>query len=103
MKTIAPNVARGAEFLDEKLGPEWHEQINLRTLDLGSTCNCVVGQLFRQGRRDFAAYGRGTYKLGVKDERRLGFMTWGRQRYDSLTDSWKALIQQRRKERRVRG
>jgi hypothetical protein len=99
--TIPANVERGAEFLDEKL-PGWEEKINLRTLDLGSTCKCVVGQLYKEGPRDHAAYDRGLDVLGIPDgmTARLGFNTWGRQTFTRLTESWKDLIRQRRRRAR---
>ena len=40
------NVARGAALLDQKR-PGWAQQINISTLNLGSPCLCVLGQLYR--------------------------------------------------------
>jgi hypothetical protein len=40
------NVNRGVELLDQKLGPDWVHLIDLESLDLASSCRCVVGQLF---------------------------------------------------------
>jgi hypothetical protein len=99
---IAANVERGAEFLDAH-HPGWDEQINLRTLDVSSTCGCVLGQLYKKKRGDNGAYHRGLDALGLTDGQatRLGFNVWGRQRFSRLTDSWKALIRQRRKARRA--
>jgi hypothetical protein len=98
---IAPNVKRGAELLDEKFGgPEWDEKIDLRKLDLGSTCNCVVGQLAAgRGVRKHSRYTVGLDRLAIRYPHRYGFTVAGRQRFDRLTTSWKALIRQRRKER----
>lgn len=43
--TIRARVARGVALLDEKL-PGWAQQIDLDRLDLGNTCNCILGQGF---------------------------------------------------------
>lgn len=38
-------IEAGAKLLDEKR-PEWVDLIDLSDLDLGDTCNCVIGQVF---------------------------------------------------------
>src|SRR5712672_2645116 len=40
----AKRVLRGARLLDEKL-PGWFVEIDVENLNLGSACNCVLGQL----------------------------------------------------------
>jgi hypothetical protein len=45
--TIEVRVARGAALLDEKL-PGWADHIELDRLRLTSSCNCVLGQAFRE-------------------------------------------------------
>lgn len=40
-----PRVDKGFKLLDERLGPEWVEKIDLRTLALQSNCSCVLAQL----------------------------------------------------------
>lgn len=42
---ITERVAQGAALLDEKL-PGWHERIDVGRLDLGDTCDCILGQEF---------------------------------------------------------
>lgn len=44
MPTAHELVARGAELLDEKL-PGWADQIDLDSLNMAVSCNCVLGQL----------------------------------------------------------
>ena len=70
MTTIAERVAAGAAFLDEH-EPGWADRVNLKRLYIGSTCNCMLGQL------------RGEYLPGVRwmrkmapgvDQVDLGFM-----------------------------
>ena len=97
--TLPKNVERGAELLDREL-PGWDERIDLDRLDLGSTCDCIVGQLnpahahFKHHR-----YSKGIEALGVETRpSRFGFNTWGQQRFASLTAAWKRLIESRRKE-----
>ena len=53
MTTIAERVAAGAAFLDEH-EPGWADRVNLKRLYIGSTCNCMLGQL------------RGEYLPGVR-------------------------------------
>lgn len=43
--TIAQRVEAGAAWLDEHK-PGWWHTINLDTLDIGSSCNCVLGQTY---------------------------------------------------------
>jgi len=38
-------IAKGASLLDEKW-PGWENVISLDTLDIGSSCDCVIGQLY---------------------------------------------------------
>jgi hypothetical protein len=44
-ETAADNVRRGAELLD-RVQPGWADRIDLDRLDLGSDCECVLGQLY---------------------------------------------------------
>lgn len=44
MNDITERVQRGAALLDEKR-PGWWREIDLGRLDIGSSCNCVGGQL----------------------------------------------------------
>lgn len=99
---IAPNVMRGAEFLDDAYGPEWDKEINLRYLDLGDTCQCVVGQLTRHepGLKKHERYWHGLEVLDITSPSRLGFVTAGRQTFARLTESWTRLIAARREARR---
>lgn len=43
--TVAERVAAGAALLDEKM-PGWHARIRLPELNLGSECQCVLGQVY---------------------------------------------------------
>lgn len=98
MTKIPGNVLRGAAFLDEHL-PGWDKKIKLDMLDLGNSCNCVLGQQ-SCARVTYKRYGIVSKRLGIKpwgrESSRLGFTTWGRQSYSQLTAGWKALIAGRR-------
>lgn len=39
-----PRVDKGCKLLDERLGPEWVEKIDLDQLNLQSNCDCILGQ-----------------------------------------------------------
>lgn len=83
---IPANAVRGAALLDERL-PGWRAEIDVDRLDLGNTCNCVLGELF-------GSYDRGLKMLGLYDSQAgaLGFFKRGRQTWSSLTAGWRALI-----------
>ena len=44
MATMTERVAAGAAWLDENQ-PGWWQRIDLATLDLASSCRCILGQL----------------------------------------------------------
>ena len=39
-------IEAGAKLLDEKFGPAWLRKQDLKKLDVGHACNCVVGQTY---------------------------------------------------------
>lgn len=43
--TIQDQVLRGAAFLDQTK-PEWYTLVDIDTLEMGSSANCVAGQVF---------------------------------------------------------
>ena len=85
--TIAVRVARGAALLDAKR-PGWEHEIDLRRLDLGSWCDCVVGQLFGDYSDGLGALG--IHYWGISH----GFSS-GSGMYAGLTRAWKRLIRER--------
>lgn len=98
MSKIPGNVIRGAEFLDENL-PGWDKKIDVARLNIGSSCNCVLGQLSKRG-ETYTRYVNVAKRLGLdpfgSEVMKLGFMTWGRQTSEGLTQGWKRLIEKRR-------
>lgn len=118
-------VAAGAKYLDKKL-EGWEYDINLRTLDLGDGCHCVLGQLATdivpksRWLERVRKYGKGhlpqffqvraTLRLSDKRTRTLGFVNTHRTfndftleqhddgiSYPALTQAWKRLINKRLK------
>jgi hypothetical protein len=96
---------RGARVLD-RIYPGWHLRINEAQLDIASTQNCVLGQLFREeGRRQDGSFMPGfSYAYDLIDDRnvypnsvfgRLGFMPErtdpmpGRESCYLLTVAWR--------------
>lgn len=111
MTTLAEQAAaRGAAFLDQK-HPGWWDRINVGSLSIASTCQCVVGQLYAGRATDYGydmdddAYVMGLLDLfgeDIADEMAVyhGFDAWGRlddhYGYGELTDAWRAEITRRR-------
>jgi hypothetical protein len=93
-----PSVVRGARYLDEIL-PGWADTIDLDTLDLGSICDCVLGQLAVDivPNLVFRSYYEARSHLGIGADQAfsLGFTTLGD--FAHLTRAWRDLIIKRRK------
>lgn len=93
MDDVAERVASGAALLDEKR-PGWWREIDLATLDIGDTCNCVVGQLIGGSARrrldglpavtGSFEYAPWPWKFGMNGDP------------ESLTAEWKRVISGRR-------
>ena len=96
MSKTSPRIERGAALLDQT-APGWDRQINLNTLDLAHNRYCIVGQLYGN-------YADGLRVLDGMAEKRpasFGFLTWGSESYEALTQSWKAFLRSRRQGRRA--
>lgn len=96
MTAIAKRVAGGVAILDRDV-PGWADAIDLNTLDIESTCDCVIGQLFR---RPEDASGRYKPELGFDCEQRYPITDAelarrGRE-YKALTREWLRVIVERR-------
>lgn len=98
MNTITDRVAAGATWLDEHR-PGWVDRIDLDTLELSDTCNCVLGQEYGGYWLDLDAgvvAGVGKPRDAVK----LGFASSGTFEdplsYASLTQAWRDYIVDRR-------
>jgi hypothetical protein len=94
--TIAERVAKGAALLDEKI-PGWADRIDLHRFYIGSTCDCVLGQLHD------GSYTDGMYAL-TRDTEDHGFM-WTASPADAgaeeaeiaeLETEWRRVIEARR-------
>lgn len=90
--TVEERVANGMAFLDERV-PGWRERIDFFCLDLGTTCRCVVGQIYGH-------YDDGSDMLGISlgQGERLGFVGKGSEEgerakeYPALTAAWKSAL-----------
>lgn len=99
---IEVRVKAGMALLDEKHGPDWVHRIDVDTLQLSSSCRCVLGQL--SGKRDFVAEVERVLPESKYDEGRAasehGF--WLRlgelHGYNELTTAWRLAILARRME-----
>lgn len=58
------HVKKGTALLDRQLGPNWVQQINVRTLEISDPYSCVLGQLYGD-------FDRGTLSLGIQGGYRL--------------------------------
>lgn len=115
------SVAKGAAFLD-RVRPNWVDDIDLRTLDLSSSCQCVLGQI---GHRFGGSFGtfiyskswdtpegwkrripRGYQRLRVTADQSVeyGFEISGNgsmHQYKTLGREWKRVIKARLAERQL--
>ncbi len=98
----AHRVTMGVEYLDSRT-PGWWKHIDLRTLDVTSATNCVLGQVY-------GTYGDGTEGLGIDDETAttLGFITLDEDGYYTdelatrqLSPHWRGVIRQRQETARA--
>jgi hypothetical protein len=85
-------VRRGARLLDRE-APGWERKIDLDTLDLEHTCNCVVGQVYGD-------YDEGIEQLDGDAEshpERYGFDIdpAADYEYESLTERWRGFLKRR--------
>ena len=79
--------------------PQWATQVQVDTLDIRSSKQCVLGQLF-------GSYGKGLKELGLTASQSTiyGFLSWGNllgihlfTRRDPLTPAWRELIRERQR------
>lgn len=97
-------IAKGIALLDEKY-PGWEEKIDLSILDIGSGCECIVGQLYPDQFNEslFNLFPEGDTVHKIKETRKHGLsidchdMTYAERdnAYADLTDEWIAFISKR--------
>ena len=92
---ISERVERGAALLDEKQ-PGWLDMIDLARLDIGSSCNCVGGQIGRALHLGTFVDVMGDLGLRASEEAEYGFEHDAEADYDELTAAWRTLILARR-------
>lgn len=94
----AKRVASGMELLDEKI-PGWTKKIELESLNIAFSHDCILGQLFGN-------YLRGLRHLSLKEGDNFGFDS-GEHASDEtiyitqsdLIEAWKNAIRKRRRKR----
>ncbi len=118
MKPYEKLVAKGAALLD-KHKPDWWNgktkpTIDLATLDLSNTCNCVLGQVYRPprtqrralfaGLREPTGYDLGRQALGIEVGHGHGFdvrirhdIARRKRQHGILGQRWLELIRRRRR------
>jgi hypothetical protein len=101
-EAAAARAAEGAAYLDAKFGPRWDQTIELDQLDIGSF-SCVLGQLGRGGMWCFPTPWRAVkcgFSCGLLAD--VAVLTWRpptlARSYGLLTEAWKELIAERRRE-----
>jgi hypothetical protein len=67
MSTVAERVSAGIALLDEEI-PNWRDKIDLTELNIRSTRNCVLGQVFKTDDDSWEnGYDRGRSVLNFQD------------------------------------
>jgi hypothetical protein len=104
MTTIDDRVAAGSAWLDANR-PGWWQRIDLDTLDLGDTCNCVLGQEYGhyfEAPDEVAGDDAGDASIERGYDVLAQWATPGRTEHAvseevaALTAAWRTLIQARR-------
>ena len=92
-RTMRQRVLSGIRFLTREYGKSWRKKINLETLNLGSTCECILAQtLPYTGKQSLSSpYTAHKNLLGVSDitVNRHGFDSDQNHKYLELTEVWK--------------
>jgi hypothetical protein len=66
MSNVAERVSAGIALLDEK-APGWRDKINLATLNIRNTRECILGQVFKTGEDSWqSGYDAGCEILGLE-------------------------------------
>lgn len=101
MYTMTQNIERGTALLDRER-PGWENMIDLRRLDLASTNDCVLGQVYGAEPGFHSPYSHGRAMLGIDSFTAAvlhGFSLAAPrdgESYRNLTDEWKHLVAIRR-------
>lgn len=97
----AEEIDRGVRLLDRRR-PAWLKRINLKTLDMESGTDCILGQIWGHFARAIYRFGWIGYRFGwIGSGRKYGFLSAlpGSFEDDDITQAWKRRITQLRKAR----
>lgn len=90
MATVAERVRKGAKLLDKEY-PGWEKRIDLSILDLESTCDCILGQLY-------GGYGAGLEALLAGNQQKAanlafgGYKSYRKSPWLTMTRTWAKAI-----------
>ncbi len=86
-------VQRGAEFLDERI-PGWVDRIDTGSLDISSSVNCILGQLYSGRRTDVSPYldHRNELGLSIAESASMGFASSSTEVSQQLDREWTRVI-----------
>lgn len=92
--SLQERVARGAAYLDERT-PGWWKRVDLEALNLGDSCDCILGQVDRRGYwlscRDRSLSDEQQWELGFHAGHFASAWVW-----NGLENHWIAEIKRRR-------
>jgi hypothetical protein len=87
MPVIRERVAKGIALLDSRI-PEWRENVDVDRLEIYSTFDCVLAQVF-------GGYGEGLALLGIRTDMlaaSFGFEAYEHEEFPEITMEWKRAL-----------
>lgn len=104
--TVETRVALGAALLDERM-PGWVDRVEVLTLDMSSSCRCVLGWVYAAPEEEgLTAFGVGVRELGLDSPEiqsahgfdRLYGLVWeaATSDFEALRIEWIRVIESRR-------
>lgn len=81
-------VLRGADLLDQHLGPNWEDRVDLDRLNIRDPKLCVLGQLM-------GSWGRGVEALDIRYSGRYGFNAARGTEEAAMAEAWERVLGER--------
>ena len=88
-------VLKGASLLDTHFkGYDWRSEIDIETLEMDSSSQCVLGQLFGDYQNGLIALKLDDVSMGLDARREVGFSTcaWDSYDWEKLDFEWKTYL-----------